>query len=139
MKRLNVLAGFVVLFVALSSGSVSAQGMPNIDFSKMDVGALQKAFVEFENCMQDVDVNDFKALQKQAESASNEIDDLCSAGKRDLAQSKAKALYKEVKGDKTLQMAIDCSDGLTDLMPNQGPQSPLNDKYENLGDSHICD
>lgn len=67
-------------------------------------------------CMKGIDQKKIDALQKRAEAASREIDELCTAGKKDEALARALTLGKEMRSDATVQKLQECTKDLTDMM-----------------------
>ena len=115
------------LALSFAPSSALAQQPPGFDPAQMqemmkkfqDPAAMQKLQQQAEaasRCMEGIDENKLRALQTRAEAAGKEIEELCSAGKKDEALRKGLKLSRELQNDATIKKLRDCSQQLGDAM-----------------------
>lgn len=114
---------FGLCLVALP-GLAIAQQPGQMDPAEMmrhfqDPAAMQRMAQEAQaaqRCMKEIDQKKVDALQKRAEAASREIDQLCKAGKKDEAKARALALSQEFRSDATLKKLQECTKGMAEMI-----------------------
>ena len=121
MKRWVLL----VLSFSLLSGLAFAQRPPGqMDPNEMmrmmqDPAAMERMMREAEaasKCMEGIDEKQLKALERRGQKMSDEIEQLCAAGKKDEALKKALAYSREMRDDATIKKLRECSKGMTEMM-----------------------
>jgi len=117
----------LVTFLLAAPLLAAAQQPPSFDSSQMqemmrrfqDPAAMQKMQEQAEaaqKCMEEIDQAKLDALRVKAEAASEEIERLCKAGKKDAALKKGLALSRELQSDATVGKLRECSEEITDMM-----------------------
>jgi hypothetical protein len=128
MKRL-----LMTIFL-LSPAAALAQGMDQQDMQNM-MPQMQEMAV----CMQAVDMNEIKALEKDTEKFEAEMKGLCKDGKRDEAQEKAIEFSKKMMASPALTAMRKCTEkmaaSMKGMMPNMDPEEMAIDYSKH----HVCD
>ncbi len=130
----NGIIGFVLLSgLSLSAHQVMAQAPSEAEMQKMmqQVEAMQR-------CFAGVDQNALEQLGNRGEAMGDELRELCEAGERDAAMSKATAFVKEMKASKDLQKVRECGEQAQQMMP---PSMRRKDKLDDFlaMEGHVCD
>lgn len=94
---------------------------------------------EMTACMQNIDQNEIKALEQDAEQFESEVKALCKEGKRDQAQQQAIEFSEKMMKAPALVTMQECTEKMTasmkGMMPNMDPEEIAKD----YSDSHVCD
>lgn len=122
----GVLARFIptalLACLLLAPSLVSAQapaGMEEMMRRFQDPAAMQRMAQQAQaaqQCMEKIDRAKLDALQRRAEKASQEIDGLCKAGKRDEALRKGLSLYEEMRKDATITQLRACTKDMAAML-----------------------
>ncbi|MDT8451525.1 MAG: hypothetical protein RQ936_02125 [Gammaproteobacteria bacterium] len=112
-----------------------AQEMPSLN--QADVENMMKNLKGMESCMQNIDEKKLDELKRGAEQVESEVDDLCRAGKRSQAQTKAISYGKEMENDPTMKAMMKCIEPMKGMMKSI-PMMPFDEVIEN-SDTHVCD
>ena len=139
----------VVLAPALAFAQMP-QGMP----PGMDAEALMRQFNDpaamermqreaeaAQACFSKISEAEMKALKKKGKQASEEIEALCAAGKKEQALAKALALPREMRNDPTVKQIRKCSEGMTEtqrMMQNMPWTQVPGVDDEDPSDDDIC-
>lgn len=123
----------------LFTQTLFAQTMPSASFGGVDMQKMQEQAAKMEQCMAQVKEKDLKNLERKAKQLESEVKSLCAAGKRDEAQSRALELAQSINRDQTVLTIKECTKDLTGMMAQMMPKPPLPEKYDDLGQGHICD
>ena len=109
------------------------------DMNQQDMQNMMAQMQEMAACMQKVDQNEVKALEKDAKKFEAEMKGLCKAGKRDEAQEKAIEFSKKMLNSPVLTTMRKCTEKMSasmkGMMPNMDPEEMAKD-YSNR---HVCD
>jgi hypothetical protein len=86
----------VVLLLLMSTAAIAEcyPGMTEADMQKLQ---------GMQSCMNNVDQEQLKALEKRQSQFDTEVKALCDSGKRDKAQKKAMLFEKEITKNPTIQ------------------------------------
>jgi hypothetical protein len=94
---------------------------------------------EMAACMQTIDQNEIKGLEKKSKKFEKEVKGLCKKGKRDEAQETAIEFSKEMMNSPVLVTMRKCTEkmpaSMKDMMPDTDPAKMAKD-YSN---KHVCD
>jgi hypothetical protein len=135
--RLMGLHVFLLLVLGTSTVLAQAQGINEADMQKM----MQQA-QKMQACMANVDRSKLKELENRGRQLEAEINELCAAGKRDEALSKAMREGLKLSNDPAVKAMRECATLMPD-MSSMMPSIPYigtndgNDKDKSGG--HICD
>jgi len=128
MKRL------LMTILLLSPVAAIAQGM-----NQQDMQNMMAQMQEMAACMQTIDQNEIKALEKETNQFEAEMKGLCKDGKRDEAQEKAIEFSKKMLNSPALKTMRKCTEKMSasmkGMMPNMDPEEMAKD-YSN---HHVCD
>lgn len=94
------------------SGLAQGQTIDNEQIQKV-LGQAQ----EIERCMAKSDAAAMQVLRERGEQISNEIEGLCKAGKRDVAQAKALDFGREMADSPAMVGLQECAGALGALLP----------------------
>ena len=118
----------------LSPVAALAQGM-----NQQDMENMMAQMQEMAACMQTVDQNEVKALEKETNEFEAQMKGLCKDGKRDEAQEKAIEFSKKMLSSPAIKTMRKCTEKMTasmkGAMPNMDPEEMAKD-YSNR---HVCD
>ncbi|MEZ4331810.1 MAG: hypothetical protein R3F35_08640 [Myxococcota bacterium] len=125
MKRRAILVN-VVLALMATPVVASAQQPGSADQAEMmrrlqDPAAMQRMAAEAQaaqTCMKEIDRAKLDALEQRGRTASQEIERLCEAGKRDEALARALAVAREMRADPTVQKLRECTKGMAEMARN---------------------
>lgn len=113
----------------LSPVAAVAQDFPAMP--QMDMQKLQ----QMQECMQQVDQKQLKAIENQQQQFDTEIRALCKSGKRDQAQQKAIAYAKKIMNNPAIKAMQKCGDIVRGMMP----EMPVMQMEKELESQHVCD
>ena len=109
------------------------------DMNQQDMQNMMAQMQEMAVCMQTVDQNEVKALEKDTKKFEAEMKGLCKDGKRDEAQEKAVEFSKKMLNSPALKTMRNCTEKMSasmkGMMPNMDPEEMAKD-YSNR---HVCD
>ena len=112
----------------------AAQQMSQEDMQKM-MAEMQ----EMAACMQTIDQNEIKALEKESNEFEAKLKGLCKSGKREEAQKKAIEFGKKTMNAPAIVTMRKCTEKMTasmkGMMPNMDPDKIAKD-YSNR---NVCD
>jgi len=101
-------------------------GMPQMDMQKIQ---------QMQECMQRVDQQQLKAIEKQQQQFDAEVRSLCKTGKRDQAQQKAMKYAKQMMNNPAIKAMQQCGEIARGMMPDM----PVMQIEEELDSQHVCD
>ena len=119
----------LLLLLLLSPVTVTAQNFPGME--QMDMQKLQ----QMQECMNRVDQQQLKAIEKQQQQFDREIRALCKSGKRDQAQQKAIAYARQMMNNPAIKAMQKCGEIARGMMP----EMPVMQMEEELESQHVCD
>ena len=127
------------LFFALMLGIPALAQAQNM--SEQDMQKMMASMQEMQACMQAIDQQALKQLEKDSEAIDAEIDQLCQAGKRDEAQDKALDYSRKMMQEPAVVQLRKCTENMQVAMQGMLPeQQPVFENLEEeLKDKHICD
>lgn len=112
-----------------------SQGTDQVDMQK-----LQQAMDEMILCMANIDQAELAALGEKSEQFEQEIKELCSQGKRDLAQEKAIVFTEEIMKNKALEQMKKCGEINKKYgIPQDEDSSSMMDSDFDFSKHHVCD
>ena len=121
---------FVTILMLLAVSAV-AQGMNQQD--------MMAQIQEMSACIESVDQNELKVLEKDATKFEAEMKVLCKDGKRDDAQDRAVVFSKKMMNSSILKTMRKCTEKMSasmkKMMPDMGPDEIAKD----FSNSHVCD
>ncbi|MEE4298812.1 MAG: hypothetical protein V2J24_05160 [Pseudomonadales bacterium] len=127
----------VTALLATAPALAGAQDMP-------DMAAMQEAMEAAQRCMESVDQSAFERLGRDARAFEQEIRQLCDAGERGAAQTRAIDFARRMLADEDVQKARACTEmmreamqGMPMMMPMPAP--PDVPTREELEQRHVCD
>jgi TolA-binding protein len=112
------------------------QNMPALDAAQIQ--QMQARAQEMQACMENVDQAALEKLQQEGEAVGHEIKALCSAGKREQAQSRAMDYGRRIAGTPALAEMRKCGEMMQGMMAAM-PMPNLPGQDGNGGASHVCD
>ncbi|MGE0483861.1 MAG: hypothetical protein AB7Q81_06965 [Gammaproteobacteria bacterium] len=112
------------------------QNMPALDAGQIQ--QMQAKAQEMQACMQNVDQAALEKLQQEGEAVGKEIKALCSAGKRDQAQSHAIDYGRRIAATPALAEMRKCGEMMQGMMAGM-PMPKLPGQGGDGGSSHVCD
>lgn len=127
---------YLVIFLLLMPAALFAQNPFGMSPESMQ-NMMQKA-QQVQACVAKIDQGKLKELQAKSERMSQEVKNLCLAGKRDEAQKTAIGFGKEVASDTTMQQMRECGEIAKDALPMFGDSIKTYDEKE-YADKHVCD
>jgi len=111
-----------------------AQGM-----NQQDMQNMMAQMQEMAACMQTVDQNEVKALEKNSKKFETEVKGLCSDGKRDEAQQRAIEFSKEVMSSQALTTMRKCTENMSTAMKGMMPNMDPEEIAKDYSKRHVCD
>ncbi len=118
----------VILSLLMPAVTV-AQNYPGM--SEADMRKIQ----EMQSCMEKVDQNQFKTIERRQYQFEAEVKSLCDNGKRDEAQKKAILFAKEIAKNPAIVAMSKCGEIAKDIMPDM----PFMDLEDDASGPHVCD
>jgi len=123
---------FIILLMPVL---VSAQDFSAMDPQKMQV-MMQKA-QQMQVCMQNIDQVKMHEFQQRAKQMGEDVEALCSAGKRVQAMSRAMTFSAEISSNAAMQQVKKCGEIMQGVVPDL---LGMAEAYQDDGSSqHICD
>ena len=112
-----------------------------IPLSFADQAMNEKKMMEVQECFSNIDQSNFAALEARGKEMEQEINRLCSSGKRDEAMKTAMKYGKEFSDSPEYQEIRKCSELMAGMMANMPmPFVPPEVDDNNDGENgHICD
>ena len=107
---------------------------------QMNEQDMHKMMAEMTACMQNIDQNEVKALEKDTKQFESEVKGLCKEGKRDEAQQQAIVYIKKIMNAPAWILMRKCTENIMTasmkgMMPNMDPEEIAKD-YSNRV---VCD
>jgi hypothetical protein len=121
----------ILTAIALLSMPLLAQAQTYPNMSQGDMQKLQEMMM----CMNSVDQNALKALEKRQQQFSTQVKSLCKQGKRDQAQQKAMKFASEMMQNPAIKQVKKCGEMASSMLPNM----PFLSQQEQDSDRHVCD
>jgi hypothetical protein len=132
LKKLIPLTFFLSTTMALAE---NPQGMNEAQLQGMMQGMAAMAA-----CFQNLDQGKLNALAEEGKVVEKELKQLCAAGERDKAQSKAMAYGLKFAASAEFQQLKQCGDMAQQMMPNMPDYSAYADPdSEENKNRHVCD
>lgn len=125
MKRL-----VVILLMMVSNIALAQQGV--------DMNQMMEKMAEMQKCMAEIDQSKMQQYQQEAEAFGRELKNLCSAGKRDQAQSRAMEYAMQIRDSSELQKVRQCM-ALMQGMPGMPQPQDFATMVEEAKQKHVCD
>jgi hypothetical protein len=94
---------------------------------------------EMAACMQTIDQNEVKALEKDSKIFEKEVKGLCKDGKRDEAQEKAIDFSKKMLSSSVLVTMRKCTEKMPASMKGMMPDTDPAKMAKDYSNKHICD
>ena len=127
----------IITLVLITFTTSAAAFNGNSGMQGIDMKNLAAKMGEMEACMKTVDQKALQQLQTRGEAVAEDVEALCSKGKRDQAQQKAVEFAKEVRNSPVLAKIRECGKivSMAQTMP------PAFNTYKNtdFDNRHICD
>jgi len=127
---MKILATILFLLMPLVT---FAQGYPSMN--EQDMQKMMQQMQKMQTCMQSVDQEKLKEIEKQSKKFEVEIESLCSSGKRDKAQKKAISFGEKMMKAPEIKTMQKCSKMMIDAMPDM----PFMDMDKDYSEHHVCD
>ncbi len=125
MKRL-----VVILLMMVSNVALAQQGV--------DMNQMMEKMAEMQKCMAEIDQSKMQQYQREGEAFGRELKSLCSAGKRDQAQSRAMEYAMQIRNSSELQKVRQCM-ALMQGMPGMPQPQDFATMVEEAKQKHVCD
>jgi len=126
---------YLILFFLLLPTTLFAQKYGSMN--NKDMQGMMQVMQEVQKCMANIDQGKLNKLQARSEKINQEINALCTQGKRDKAQKRAMAFGKEIASDPTMQQMRKCGEMAQGALPMEGMVETYDEKeYANR---HVCD
>ena len=100
MKQLTI---FLLMIMPIIAFAQNYPGMSEADMQKM-----MQQMEKMQSCMEKIDEEQLKALEKRSNRLEHEVKALCDNGKRDEAQKKAIEFGKEIAKDPSMKQMRQC-------------------------------
>ncbi len=125
----------IAIFILLTASStLFAQNPPKFDPQQMQEMMLKAQ--EMQSCMKNIDQSVLKDLEQKGKALRSEVKNLCTAGEKSAAQSKARAFAKQALGNPALKDLKKCAEIMKDIVPQL---SKAMEMYEsNNPKDHVC-
>jgi len=107
------------------------------EMNKGNMQNMMQVMQEVQQCMAQVDQSKLEKLQVTSEQMTNEINTLCSQGKRDAAMKAAMKFGKKIASDPTVQHMRKCGEIAQGAMPM--PDMVPNYDQKDYASRHVCD
>ncbi len=127
---MKISLSILLLLIPMVAAAQNLQGMNNEQMQK-----IMQQMQEMQACMQKVDKDKLKALEKRSKQFEAEVKSLCTNGKRDKAQKKAISFGKEIAKDPSMQAMRKCGELSKGTMQNM----PFMDQETDYSKRHVCD
>lgn len=127
MKRLII---FIFVTMPLASYALDFQSMNEADMQNM-----MQQMEQMQSCIEKVDENELKALEKRSKQMEREVKALCNSGKRDQAEKKAIEFGMEMAKDPTMKQMAQCGEMMKPMLSEMA--FAIDQKA--MDDSHVCD
>lgn len=129
---------FKILFVLIvSTLFIQAVQSQEGQMSEEQMRQMMQNAQKMQKCFANIDQSAMEAMAARGKKLEAEVKALCSAGKRDQAQSKAMAYGKEISSSKEMQAMKKCGAMAGQMMKNS-PWGVGEDGRNSKG-GHICD
>ncbi len=125
MKRL-----VLMLLMMVSNIAIAQQGV--------DMNQMMEKMAEMQKCMAEIDQSKMQQYQREGEAFGRELKSLCSAGKRDQAQSRAMEYAMQIRNSSELQKVRQCM-ALMQGMPGMPQPQDFATMVEEAKQKHVCD
>lgn len=126
---------FLTLFFLLLPTTLFAQNYGSMN--NKDMQGMMQVMQEVQKCMANIDQSKLNELQASSQKINQEINALCTQGKRDKAQKRAMAFGKKIASDPTMQQMRKCGEMAQGALPMEGMIETYDEKeYANR---HVCD
>jgi len=127
---LKLLIFIIFLTTPLVSYAQNYQQMNQADMQKM-----MQQMEQARSCMEKIDEEELKALEKRSKQVERDVKALCDSGKRDEAQKKAIEFGKEIAKDPMMKQMRQCGEMVTMAFP----KIAFADENKPGNDRHVCD
>ncbi|MCK5189866.1 MAG: hypothetical protein KAI44_00220 [Methylococcales bacterium] len=128
------LTGLVILLIPVIA---IAQNPADFGFDQQQMQAMMQKGQEMQACMKNIDQTEMQAFEQKGRKMEAEVKELCAAGKRAEALSKAMAFGKEVMNSSAMQQMKKCGEMMQGMMPGV---TQFSKDYENDdSQGHVCD
>ncbi len=125
----------ITLFFLLLPTTLFAQNYGNMN--KGDMQKMMQVMQQVQECMSNIDQTKLNELQARSEKAKQNIDALCTQGKRDKAQKQAISFGKKITSDPTVQQMRTCGKMAEGAVPMTGMVETYDE--ETFANRHVCD
>jgi cell division protein FtsB len=126
---------YLTLFFLLLPTTLFAQNYGSMN--NKDMQGMMQVMQGVQKCMANIDQTKLNELQARSEKINQEINALCTQGKRDKAQKRAMAFGKKIASDPTMQQMRKCGEMAQGALPMEGMVETYDEKeYANR---HVCD
>lgn len=126
---------YLILFFLLLPTTLFAQKYGSMN--NKDMQGMMQVMQEVQKCMANIDQGKLNKLQARSEKINQEINALCTQGKRDKAQKRAMAFGKEIASDPTMQQMRKCGEMAQGALPMEGMVETYDEK--DYANRHVCD
>lgn len=116
----------LLLLAPVAATAQDFPGMPQMDMQKIQ---------QMQECIERVDQQQLKAIEKQQQQFDTEIRALCKSGKRDQAQQKAIEYAKQMMNNPAIKAMQECGEIARGMMP----EMPVMQMEKELESQHVCD
>ncbi len=120
----------VIILTMVSSIGFAQQGV--------DMNQMMEKMAEMQKCMAEIDQSKMQQYQREGEAFGRELKNLCSAGKRDQAHSRAMEYAMQIRNSSELQKVRQCM-ALMEGMPGMPQPKDFAAMVEEAKQQHVCD
>ena len=126
---------YIAVFLLMLPASLIAQTTGSMNQDNMQ--NMMQVMQQVQQCMASIDQSRMNELQVRSEKAKQEIDALCSQGKRDQAQKRAMAFGRQIASDPTIKQMQKCGE----MAKGAIPMPDMVDTYDekDYANRHVCD
>jgi hypothetical protein len=103
--------------------------------NEADMQKMMQQMEQMQSCMEKIDEEQLKALEKRSNRLEREVKALCDNGKRDEAQKKAIEFGKEIAKDPSMKQMRQCGEMVATMVPKMA----FADENKPGDDHHVCD
>ena len=130
--KVSILTGTMIFFFSTAAVAATPDSMNPGNMQNM-----MQVMQQMQECMAQIDQASLEKLQSRSERMKQEIDSLCSQGKRDSAMETAMKFGKEIAADPTVQQMRRCGEMAQGVLPMMDMVPDYDEK--DYASRHVCD
>ena len=128
---------FLPVILLFIPASILAQQPPPMNMEEME--AMMKQMEKVTACLEGINKQDLHQMERETDKFMQEMQSLCSSGKRDVAQSKAIAFGQTMSDNKVIKEIHRCNNLVDASMKQFMPPDMFVEPIGDYSNSHVCD